>query len=201
MTYYISDTHFGHGGIIRSCERPFETAEEMDETLISNWNSRVKEADNVYILGDMFYRCKDPDSVLRGLKGRKHLILGNHDASWLNEERRAYFESIDEYMRISDGKRSVTLCHYPMISYYHGSKENSFMVHGHIHNNTRADYFPLLAKRERVLNAGVEVNGYIPVAFEELQSNNDIFKEIYLESASYKDMADQCLSVPVNKWQ
>ena len=201
MTYYISDTHFGHVGIIRSCERPFETAEEMDASLILNWNSRVKPKDNVYILGDMFCRHKDPDSVLKRLKGKKYLILGNHDASWLKEDRRAYFESIADYLRINDGKSVITMCQYPMVTYYYGLRENSFMVHGHIHNNTDADYFPLLAKRENVLNAGVEVNGYMPVTFEELKINNDLFKEVYLENTSYKERADQCLSEFLNKWQ
>jgi calcineurin-like phosphoesterase family protein len=35
--------------------------------------------------------------------------------------------------------------------------------------------------RERVLNAGVEVNGYRPVTFEELQQNNQTFKQQWLD--------------------
>ena len=50
------------------------------------------------------------------------------------------------------------------------------MIHGHIHNDVSFDFWPLLRARERVMNAGVDVNGYEPVAFEELVANNAAFK-------------------------
>lgn len=48
----------------------------------------------------------------------------------------------------------------------------SYMIHGHIHNDTSADFYPLIAARENVLNAGVDINGFRPVTFEELLENN-----------------------------
>lgn len=62
------------------------------------------------------------------------------------------------------------MCHYPMLCW--GGEEKSWMIHGHIHNNRHMDYWPLLQVREHVLNAGVEINGYAPVSFEELLENN-----------------------------
>lgn len=32
--------------------RPFQTAGEMDDALISNWNRKVSPEDDIYILGD-----------------------------------------------------------------------------------------------------------------------------------------------------
>lgn len=50
--YYISDLHFGHSNIIRFDNRPFSNVQEMEETIVKNWNERVAKDDVVYILGD-----------------------------------------------------------------------------------------------------------------------------------------------------
>ena len=50
-------TAFWHKNIIKFDGRPFESAEEMDAKIIENWNNVVKNNDNVYIVGDMFW-CK-----------------------------------------------------------------------------------------------------------------------------------------------
>ncbi len=178
MIYFISDTHFGHENVIRFCDRPFGNANEMNEALINNWNSKVKGHDTVYILGDMFFRCENVEEVLLQLKGKKHLIVGNHDSSWMNKvDLNKYFLSVNNMLETTDGIRAITLCHYPMLTWKHQMR--SFMIHGHIHNNTNADYFPLIVARDNVLNAGVEINGYAPVTFEELVENNRKFKNEY----------------------
>ena len=46
------------------------------------------------------------------------------------------------------------------------------MVFAHIHGNTDADYWPLIARSERMLNAGVDINNFEPVTFEEMEENN-----------------------------
>lgn len=51
----------------------------------------------------------------------------------------------------------------------------SYMIYGHIHADTSADFWPLFRCRDHVLNAGVDVNGYRPVTFDELVENNRQF--------------------------
>ena len=95
MNYYIADTHFGHDNIRRLSNRPFETIEEMDNTIIDNWNSRVNDNDDIYILGDFSYKSEDPILYLKQLIGRKHLIVGNHDGKLLkNPVCKNYFIEI-----------------------------------------------------------------------------------------------------------
>lgn len=201
--FYVGDTHFGHKSVISLSQRPFENAEEMNEAIIKNWNSRVKGNDTVYILGDMFYRFEGYTKILDRLKGEKHLILGNHDASWLEEyylqnpsksdtlphksyrlrdsdqDVGKYFKSVCHIAQISDGSVGCILCHYPLLTYKH--EKRLYMIHGHLHSDTSDPFFHHIAENERLLNAGVDVNSFMPVTLNELIENNRIFKERYLK--------------------
>ena len=178
MIYYIADIHFGHNNIIRNCLRPFENADEMDRVIIENWNRRVRPEDTVYVIGDMFFRNEHPaKEYLSELKGNKILIIGNHDHSWMKEGvTDRFFDRISYMEEIYDGSDMVTVCHYPMMT-WNGAQKGSYLVYGHIHNDTDQDYWPIIAGRDHMLNAGVEVNHYTPVTLPELISNNQAFKD------------------------
>ena len=177
MIFFTADLHLGHANIIKHCSRPFSSVEEMDEHLIRAWNSRVRPKDSVYIIGDLIFRSTaSPESYLNRLQGKKHLILGNHDKDWVKKaDMSQHFESVERFAEISDGQHKITLCHYPLMSWNQIAK-GSYMVHGHIHNNQDAMYFPLMKEMPNLLNAGVEINGYHPVKLDELIKNNEIFK-------------------------
>lgn len=173
MLYFISDTHFGHEAIIKLCNRPFNSVQEMDCYMIDRWRETISNNDKVYILGDMFYRCKDVSSILKLLPGQKHLLVGNHDKSWLHGNE-GYFASINMVNTVVTNKGNVTMCHYPWVSW--PSQNRSYMLHGHIHNDTNLPFYSYLRGNPRILNASVEVNGYRPCTIEEILSNNMIFK-------------------------
>lgn len=135
MTYFTVDLHLGHENTIRFCARPFSSHEEMDAALIDNWNSRVTAKDDVYILGDMFYRTVDVADVLSCLSGRKHLIVGNHDHTWMRRvQLDKYFTEVRDLIVLKEGGRVMTLCHYPMLSWPH-MFHGSYCIFGHIHND------------------------------------------------------------------
>ena len=108
MTYFTADLHLGHEGIIRFCNRPFDSVPEMDKALILNWNSRVTTRDDIYILGDLFHKNKEnAEDILKRLKGRKHLVIGNHDG-WLKDiVAEKYFVEVDKIIELKmDGLSS-----------------------------------------------------------------------------------------------
>ena len=192
MTYFTSDQHFGHFNIIRLCQRPFATAEEMDAELLARWNAKVGEDDEVYIVGDLFFRAATVEPILKALHGRKHLVVGNHDHSWMRRVRVGdYFESVQTIKEIVVDGLVMTLCHYPMLSYPQARR--GYMVYGHIHNNVRDDYWPLIARRSRMLNAGADVNNFTPVTFDEMVANNRAFIARHSEEAKQNPLSMFCL--------
>jgi calcineurin-like phosphoesterase family protein len=61
--FFTSDHHFGHANVIRfdnesfgKVARPYADVYEMNEDMISKWNSEVSENDIVFHLGDIFWR-------------------------------------------------------------------------------------------------------------------------------------------------
>ena len=180
MKYYISDLHFGHQSILSLCNRPFQSVSDMNKTLIKNWNQKVTAQDDIYIIGDLFYEAEKPEDILSELNGKKHLILGNHESRWYSEKYRSFFKSVQSSLEIVDQNHAIFLCHYPMVSYPKQSR--AYMIHGHIHNDTLFDYWSILLKRERILNAGADINHFEPVTFNELIFNNKNYKQFMKES-------------------
>ena len=85
MIYLTSDLHLFHKSFIYE-PRGFHSAEEMNAAIEKNWNELISDDDDVYILGDLIFKGEnnsldDAMAIVRRLKGKKHLILGNHDGS------------------------------------------------------------------------------------------------------------------------
>lgn len=186
---FTSDLHLGHANIILTCGRNLEgcgenlaTVDEMNDFLIRKWNEKVKEDDIVYILGDLSYRSSiSVKTYLKQLKGRKHLIVGNHDFQWQKNIANIndYFESVSDMKVIRLGEKLITLCHYPLLE-WNGSRRAknqqtsiSWLIHGHIHNSKDNVFEYIRDNLPCALNCGVDINGFEPVTFEELLANNN----------------------------
>lgn len=179
--FWCSDTHFYHGNIVKYCKRPFTIPgkfngegipepdiELMNETMINNWNAKIKQQDLVYFLGDFGFADQSKlKAILEKLNGNIHLIRGNHDKP-LNSLHK-YFTSVHDLLTISvpdedatGGIQFIQMCHYPMISwdrmYY-----KSWQLHGHTHGNLKFD------PRFRRVDVGVDNWNFSPVSYSEIK--------------------------------
>lgn len=161
MIYFTSDMHLGHENILRFANRPFESVQEMNNTLIANYNALVREEDTVYILGDLAYRIPlaEANEIIAGLNGKKHLIAGNHDKKY----DESLFEEVVDYRQLHTNGKHFTLMHYPMLE-WEKMRCGSIMLHGHMHN-IGMDYNIECKKNGiRRFDVGVDANGFYPVA-------------------------------------
>ena len=158
--FFAADTHFGDSAIIRYENRPFADADEMDRTLIENWNRVVSDNDRVFLLGDFSaYPPERRAEICRSLNGRKFLVMGNHDT--LNE-RQYYeigFEGVSRYPVIYEG--FWILSHEPLYVNKNMPYANIF---GHVHAN------PIYSTvSEQSFCVRIERTGYAPIEFEEVK--------------------------------
>lgn len=156
--YFIADTHFSEENIIRYENRPFVSAEEMTQSLIRNWNERVRKEDKVYVLGD-FGAAGQEKGILEQLKGNKYLVKGNHDTCSNDYYRQAGFQEVYDCPIILEG--FWILSHEPLYVNENMPYANLF---GHVHNS------PLFKDYSRQhYCVTVERTGYAPVSFEEIK--------------------------------
>ena len=168
--WFTSDSHFGNKAILRFCDRPWATTDEMDKALIWNWNSVVGREDLVYHLGDFsFHKPKETANILRRLNGQIMLIEGNHDKSALAASVKKMFVGTKLRHEISVNKQRVIMSHYAMSTWnkMHGG---SLMLHGHSHGTlgtccSQCGHDP----DKKILDVGVDVHNYFPVSWEAVE--------------------------------
>ena len=168
MIFFTADQHFGHANVIRHCGRPFETADDMDEALIRNWNAEVAPKDEVYILGDLTMRsAAEAHGYLSRLNGSKYMIRGNHDRFLKGFEtyENDFLWIKDYHVLRTDGQR-IVLFHFPILEwdqFYRGA----IHLYGHVHNSQKSGE-RLMALNGLAFNVGVDVNAYKPVSIVEI---------------------------------
>lgn len=170
MNFYTADLHLGHANVIRFSKRPFSSVEEMDKTLIANWNNKVSTKDDIYILGDLCFKTHHDNMLhyISQLKGQKHLIVGNHDKEIVkNSDLRRYFVEIKDMMTIHDNGTKIVLCHYPMVE-WNGYYRDVLHFYGHIHNNFDNPTSKYIGSIKNAYNVGVDVLDYEPKTLNEI---------------------------------
>lgn len=158
-TFVIADTHFGHLNIIKYCDRPFVTTEEMDRQLIEKWNSVVGKDDIVYHLGDFALGNMNKVAEYRKqLKGKIFLIQGNHDGYSMKRYYEAGFDKVyDKPVIYQD---FFILSHQPLFITESMPYAN---IYGHVHNNPQfVDY------TSNTFCVSCERIEYKPILFDEI---------------------------------
>ena len=168
--FLTSDCHFNHTNILKyeATTRPFSSIEEMNETIINNWNSVVTENDTVYVCGDMFMGMLDKiEEILNRLNGKIILVRGNHDTPLRLELFKSKGIEVKDIDYINYKGRFFILCHFPIASKEFIDmviKNNSEVVvcYGHIHSNAPKGYV------NGTYHVGMDTNNLTPVSLEQI---------------------------------
>lgn len=162
MIYFIADNHFFHS--LASSNRGFDSSSEMDMFMIKRWNNKIKDTDDVYILGDFAFDPKGNKiaQLIQSLKGRLHLILGNHDLfvdRLSDTDTQNMFVEVCQYKEIKYNRIKFILFHYP-IREWKFKKFGSIHLHGHQHTTVYED--------ENMLNVSADLIGFTPISIDDV---------------------------------
>jgi len=136
--WFTSDNHFYHKSILKfaaETRKHHTDVDVMNAEMIEIWNSTVARTDRVYCLGDFSFGNYDKtEAILKQLKGRLHLIRGNHD-NWLDKkDLHRYFEAVHDYKKLTIDGKKVILFHYPIVEYEH-MHHGGYHLYGHVHGS------------------------------------------------------------------
>lgn len=173
-TYLISDTHFFHSSIIKSCNRPFNSIEEMNEVIVSNWNKTVTSWDTIYHLGDIALKgsALEQKTILKRLNGNKILVKGNHDSRSNTFYQDAGFIDIHKHLILPYKDYTFLLTHIPNHKEYHSINPNWTPIEvegnkvvnilGHLHNT----FYTSSLDKSKYYCVSVENINYTPIHIE-----------------------------------
>jgi calcineurin-like phosphoesterase family protein len=155
MIFLTSDQHFDHINIIKYCNRPFATVDEMNKIMLGNWNNTIKSSDTVFFLGDLAFGrgSRTTDYWLDQLKGKITFIKGSHDRS---KKIPFLHDYILEY-----GEYKFLLVHQLIRTQY--PRWKGWVIHGHTH-----DKEPFFNKDNKTFNVSVDVTKWGPVNIDDI---------------------------------
>lgn len=173
--FFTADLHFHHHHIINFCNRPYKNVDEMNESIIENWNNKIPKTGTTFILGDVTWQAlQTTEHLLDQLNGKKILITGNHDKQSIV----SYFEESYDMLgiTITDEKEYkkyyVHLCHFPLAEwdrFFHGS----YHLHGHQHKSK-----DMRIVQKNKLDVGLDSNNMIPYSWEDVKNVINNYNEL-----------------------
>lgn len=181
-TFFTSDLHFGHDREFIWKERGFGSIDEMNETIVKNWNSVVSEGDDVYVLGDLMlggpeYYSKGLELIGR-LNGNLHVIAGNHDTDKRNE----LYKTLPNVVSVLHAERLKWNGYHFWLSHFPSNTSNlekeslkqmTINISGHTHSKSK-----FYKDMPYIYNAAVDAHDCTPVSVEEVISDiKDKIKE------------------------
>lgn len=166
MIFFTSDLHMRHKNILKYSNRPFDTIDEMNVTILNNINNTVMTNDQLYILGDFcFGSVKICLEYLDKIKCRNiTFVQGNHDnRRFINKLSK---NNIDTYtlkhkLELPLENKTLLCTHFPEKTI----PENYINLHGHIHTEGNHNIIT-----NNFYDVGVDNNNFKPISLEQIKN-------------------------------
>ena len=167
--YVTSDLHFGHDREFIWKVRGYDSVQEMNLAQVQKWNATIEDEDDVYVLGDLM--LGDPSNIefIKQLKGRIHIVLGNHDTAnreKMYRELPNVVEVAEVGIRLKYNKYHFILTHYPMLTgnlEKESLKQMSLNLYGHTHQTSN-----FYEDRPYCFHVGVDSHNGYPVNLDDI---------------------------------
>ena len=160
--FFSADPHFFHANMLKY-GRPWDTVEEMNETIITNWNNKVPKDAIVFLVGDFAMASKTKThETLSKLNGKFYYIFGNHDTNKYFDHEKIIKSG--NYCELKIGDIFIVLSHFPF-EVWNKRQYQSWHIHGHCHGS-----LVLANDTQKRMDVGIDCHkNFEPFSFDEVE--------------------------------
>ena len=204
MIWLTSDWHFNHNREFIYKARGFDSVEAMNEHIIACHNIVVQPEDDVYVLGDLMLGDSEKGiECINQLKGRLHIVLGNHDT----DRRIALYKQllnvveIENVITLKYKKYHFYMSHYPTLTgnlEKESLKQMTLNLYGHTHQKTN-----FYMDMPFMFHVGVDSSKCFPNSLDDIiMMMNDKVKECieYLDIEEETKKSELCSITDFKNW-
>lgn len=160
--FVTSNQQFGRAGSINAYKRPFSDVEEMDEYLVTQWNSVVGEKDTVFVLGNFAWDPESGENLSKILNGNIYVIPGEWDRASKDITGLEGSNLIYHAVGIKELKGlDAVLSYWPLIE-WPKKKKGAVSFIGHPNKKYKSDH------KKKVVNARCDDWDFKPIDIQQM---------------------------------
>jgi calcineurin-like phosphoesterase family protein len=196
MRWYSSDSHFGHGNIIKYCNRPFSNVNEMNEVILKNINDVVKPEDDYIHLGDFCFG--NATYFLDRINCNNiYFCVGSHDKDLWNSRHHRKIKKIEDILYFKDVVPSI-VCNHCAQLVWDKSHYGAWHLYGHSHGNlgkSKAEFegitniseaINIITSTLKMMDVGVDTNNFKPYSYDQIKAIMDSREGCIIKSRAWK---------------
>lgn len=168
--YVTSNLQLGRPNAIKKYKRDFESVDQMNDSLILEWNKIIKPEDTVYHLGNFAWDPKTAQDSLLRLNGTIKFVIAEHDEALQTLETKGMLRtgvSIIEQIESVDSLK-VAISYWPLLN-WPGKSKGYWSIIGHPDKKHKSD------PKTKTINVSTDLWSNKP---QELERILEIFKDI-----------------------
>ncbi len=192
MIYVTSDFHFNHQNPFIYESRGFDSVEEMSKILVHNYNEIITPEDDVYILGDNLLggpeNLENGIDTMRWLKGKLHLIRGNHDTNKKWEAYKTLYNVVEmeNSLYLKYEGYHFYLSHFPTLcSNYDDKGLKHCIINLCGHSHTRDKFVDM--DKGLIYHCEVDCQNNMPVSIEQIIKELKKYRKLHCAESIIND--------------
>jgi len=168
--FFTANLQFGRPGAIKQFKRPFKDVNDMNQSMIQNWNNAVQVDDVVYVLGNFAWDPTIAEEILGKLNGHIVIVPGELDEAVIELKRKGIMPKKTGVIEsvFTSNTEQLTVSYWPLME-WPNKADGHYLFFGYPSAKYKTDH------KKKMVNVSCDFWGYRP---QSLDSIMELFMDI-----------------------